>query len=295
MPTTRALAPTPQNVALSYSSGDRQLRVAAQNAGLSPLEYDPVRTAAASQAARAAAQEARAKQGTGYLLKENLPGTSNPGSQDFWNRADMQVWAKANKGLAQKLVEKTGFRPDNFDELMGNPPSTLAGQAKAVGGDLQEKIRGYSEDLQDPLMKEWRDSEVDAPSFMEGLRAGEASTDYKALSGNYGSSPSMDDWLKSDELKKAFQLDDSLKAGDLPLSGVDTSNLFKSTEGGEQGDDPAQRLAESLKNQYLEKARSAFTPGAEEMKVLEGGQGFLDYEGMKLRHGFQGIRSGGLF
>jgi hypothetical protein len=294
MPTTRALAPTPQNVALSYSSGqDRQASLAAQNAGLSPLQYDPVRTAAAAQAARAAAQEARVKQGTGYLSRDNLPGTSNPGSQDFWNRADMQVWAKANKGLAKNLVEKTGFRPDNFDELMGNPPSTFAGQAKAIGGDLQQKIRGYSEDLQDPMAEEWRDSQMDTPSFMEGLRAGEASTDVKALTGGYGSSQSMGDWLKSDELKRAFQPDDSFKAGDLPLSGASTSNLFKSS-GDDEQEDPTQRLAESLKNQYLEKARSAFTPSDMEVK-LEGGQGFLDYEGMKLRHGFQGIQSGGLF
>lgn len=49
-----------------------------------------------------------------------LPETSDPGSQAFWDRADMQEWARANKGLAKRLTEQKGYVPSNWDEIMGN-------------------------------------------------------------------------------------------------------------------------------------------------------------------------------
>jgi hypothetical protein len=55
----------------------------------------------------------------------SLPATSDPGAQEFWDRADMRQWARANKGLAENLVQRKGYRPPNWNEIMGNKPTEL--------------------------------------------------------------------------------------------------------------------------------------------------------------------------
>lgn len=60
----------------------------------------------AAQAAGQAAQEARAR---GPL--EAMPDTSNPASEAYWQRADIQEWARANSKLAARLREQKGLPP----------------------------------------------------------------------------------------------------------------------------------------------------------------------------------------
>lgn len=81
-----------------------------------------------------------------------LPDTSNPASAAYWQRADIQEWARANSGLARRLQERSGFTPE-----------------AATTGQLAQSVAA------DPATGSFEASQparFDAPPPQEGLLAG---------------------------------------------------------------------------------------------------------------------------
>ena len=66
---------------------------------------------ALAAAAQSAGESALAARKSGPLA--DVADTSNPASQAYWDRADIQAWAGANKGLAASLRRKHGL-PEDF-------------------------------------------------------------------------------------------------------------------------------------------------------------------------------------
>lgn len=83
----------------------RAASIAAQNAGMPAWNWEADENKAVLQAAQSAGEAAAKARASGSAL----PDTSNPATQAFWDRADNQVWAKANPKLAEALKKKHGF------------------------------------------------------------------------------------------------------------------------------------------------------------------------------------------
>jgi hypothetical protein len=96
------------HVAPAERARDSNLTAMAQQ--YAPNYWQQSQNEAALLAARGAGDAAAAARGQGPLAE--LADSSNPRSQAYWDRADIQQWAKANDGLARRLRTKHGLPED---------------------------------------------------------------------------------------------------------------------------------------------------------------------------------------
>lgn len=170
------------NIPEKTNAEDRQLRQSLGTRGSmpvgsagTPMPANPVRqnfweaseNAAALEAAQQAgeaANKARLEQKLGYLTSgAGLPATSDPSQDDYWRRADMAIWAKANKELAMKQgwdpnrdynapPARTSLAPGEanvavFDPAGGPAPDPRKEQAAMLNRQVIDKLKtsaGYT-------------------------------------------------------------------------------------------------------------------------------------------------------
>lgn len=102
-------APDPHVVPPERARREAVTAMAQQYAPQSYWESETGKAMAA--AAQSAGEAALAARKSGPLA--DVADTSNPASQAYWDRADIQAWAGANKGLAASLRRKHGL-PEDF-------------------------------------------------------------------------------------------------------------------------------------------------------------------------------------